>query len=146
MPHDQGALMAWDKKEEARGRHGSRDKQNSRLREQRRSPETPPLGPPYKTNTSSPGPGLQLERPKARRTSILQPVVEKICVVRGPGGQMKKSIFHRESPRDPRRSSLLESGDKSGDIAAALQGEDWAVCTYVCICGGNLDGAVGCWS
>jgi hypothetical protein len=24
--------------------------------------------------------------------------------------------------------------------------EDWAVCTYVCICGGDLDGAVGCWS
>jgi hypothetical protein len=23
---------------------------------------------------------------------------------------------------------------------------DWAVCTYVCVCGGNLDGAVGCWS
>jgi hypothetical protein len=23
---------------------------------------------------------------------------------------------------------------------------DWAVCTYVCICGGDLDGAVGCWS
>jgi hypothetical protein len=23
---------------------------------------------------------------------------------------------------------------------------DWAVCTYVCICGGDLDGAAGCWS
>ena len=23
---------------------------------------------------------------------------------------------------------------------------DWAVCTYACICGGDLDGAVGCWS
>jgi hypothetical protein len=31
MPHDQGALMAWDKKEEAQGPHGSRDKRNSRL-------------------------------------------------------------------------------------------------------------------
>jgi hypothetical protein len=40
MPHDQGALMAWDKKEEARGPHGSSDNRNSRLREQRRSPET----------------------------------------------------------------------------------------------------------
>jgi hypothetical protein len=27
---------------------------------------------------------------------IVQPVVEKIRVVRGPGGQMKKIIFHRE--------------------------------------------------
>jgi hypothetical protein len=24
------------------------------------------------------------------------------------------------------------------------QVEDWAVCTYACICGGNHDGAVGC--
>jgi hypothetical protein len=54
------------------------------------------LGPPYKPNMSSPGPGLRLERPKARGTSIRQPVVEKICVVRGPGGQMKKTNFHSE--------------------------------------------------
>jgi hypothetical protein len=33
---------------------------------------------------------------KARGTSIRQPVVENICVVRGPRGQMKKNIFHRE--------------------------------------------------
>jgi hypothetical protein len=45
---------------------------------------------------SFPGPGLRLERPKARGTSIRQPVVEKVCVVRGPRGQMKKHIF---SPR-----------------------------------------------
>jgi hypothetical protein len=45
---------------------------------------------------SSSGPGLRLERPKARRTSIRQPVVENICVVRGPRGQMKKNVFHRE--------------------------------------------------
>jgi hypothetical protein len=31
------------------------------------------LGPPYKTNMSSPGPGLWLERPKARGTFILSP-------------------------------------------------------------------------
>jgi hypothetical protein len=42
MPHDQGALMSQDKKEEARGPHGSRDERNSWLREQMRSPETPP--------------------------------------------------------------------------------------------------------
>ena len=54
------------------------------------------LGPPYKTNMSSPGPGLRLERPKACGTSIRQPVVENIYVVRGPRGQMKKNIFHRE--------------------------------------------------
>jgi hypothetical protein len=42
IPHDQGALMAQHKKERARGPHGSRGKRNSRLREQRRSPETPP--------------------------------------------------------------------------------------------------------
>jgi hypothetical protein len=41
MPHDQGASMAWDKKEEAQGPHESRDKRNPQLREQRRSPETP---------------------------------------------------------------------------------------------------------
>jgi hypothetical protein len=29
-------------------------------------------------------------------TSIRQSVVEKICVVRGPRGQMKKNIFYRE--------------------------------------------------
>jgi hypothetical protein len=42
------------------------------------------LGPPYKykTNMSSPGPGLWLERPKARGTTTRGPVVEKICVVR----------------------------------------------------------------
>jgi hypothetical protein len=40
------------------------------------------LGPLYKTNMSSPGPGLWLERPKARGASIRKPVVEKICVVR----------------------------------------------------------------
>jgi hypothetical protein len=34
--------MACHKKEKARGPHGSRDKRNSRLREQRRSPGTPP--------------------------------------------------------------------------------------------------------
>jgi hypothetical protein len=45
---------------------------------------------------SSPDPGLWLERPKACGASIRQPVVEKIRVVRGPGGQMKKIIFHRE--------------------------------------------------
>jgi hypothetical protein len=45
---------------------------------------------------SSPGPGLRLERPKACGTSIREPVVEKIRVVRGPRGQMKKNIFHRE--------------------------------------------------
>jgi hypothetical protein len=54
------------------------------------------LGPQYKPNRSPPGPGLRLERPKACGTSIHQPVVEKICVVRGPRGQMKKNIFHRE--------------------------------------------------
>ena len=54
------------------------------------------LEPPYKTNMSSPGPGLRLERPKACGTFIRQPVVEKIRVVRGPRGQMKKNIFHRE--------------------------------------------------
>jgi hypothetical protein len=43
-----------------------------------------------------PGPGLRLERPKACETSIRMPVVEKIRVVRGPRGQMKKNIFHRE--------------------------------------------------
>jgi hypothetical protein len=26
------------------------------------------------------------------------------------------------------------------------QVEDWTACTYVCICGGDLGGAVGCWS
>jgi hypothetical protein len=46
---------------------------------------------------SSPGPGrLWLKRPKARGTSIRQPVVEKIRVVIIPRGQMKKNIFHRE--------------------------------------------------
>ena len=40
------------------------------------------LGPPYKTNMSSPGPGLWLERPKSCGTFIRKPVVEKICVVR----------------------------------------------------------------
>ena len=40
------------------------------------------LGPPYKTYMSSPGPGLWLERPKARGTFIRKPVVEKIRVVR----------------------------------------------------------------
>jgi hypothetical protein len=38
---------------------------------------------------SSPGPGLWLERPKARGTFIRKPVVEKICVII-PRGQMKK--------------------------------------------------------
>jgi hypothetical protein len=46
---------------------------------------------------SSPGPDLRLERPKAAcGTFIREPVVEKIRVVRGPRGQMKKNIFHRE--------------------------------------------------
>jgi hypothetical protein len=45
---------------------------------------------------SSPGLGLRLEGPKSCGTSIHQPVVEKISVVRGPRGQMKKNIFHRE--------------------------------------------------
>jgi hypothetical protein len=54
------------------------------------------LGPPYKPNMSSPGPGLRLDRPKACGTSIRQPVVETIRVVVIPRGQMKKTIFHRE--------------------------------------------------
>ena len=54
------------------------------------------LGPPYKTYMSSPGPGLRLERPKARGTFIRKPLVEKIRVVIIPRGQMKKNIFHRE--------------------------------------------------
>ena len=54
------------------------------------------LGPPYKTYMSSPGPGLWLERPKACGAFIRQPVVENICVVIIPRGQMKKNIFHRE--------------------------------------------------
>jgi hypothetical protein len=45
---------------------------------------------------SSPGPGLRLERPKACGIFIRKPVVEKIRVVIIPGGQMKKTIFHRE--------------------------------------------------
>jgi hypothetical protein len=32
---------------------------------------------------------------KVQRAFFL-PVVEKICVVRGPGGKMKKNVFHRE--------------------------------------------------
>jgi hypothetical protein len=48
------------------------------------------------TNMSSPGPGLRLERPKARGAFVRQPAVEKICAVRGPRGQMKKSNFNRE--------------------------------------------------
>jgi hypothetical protein len=39
---------------------------------------------------SSPGPGLRPERPNARGTFIRQPVVEKICVVRGPTDQEVK--------------------------------------------------------
>jgi hypothetical protein len=31
-----------------------------------------------------------------RNLHLRQPVAEKICVVRGPRGQMKKNIFHRE--------------------------------------------------
>jgi hypothetical protein len=42
------------------------------------------------------------------------------------------------------------SSEEAGlDLDTRLGGqavEDWTVCTYVCICGGNLDGAVGCWS
>jgi hypothetical protein len=34
------------------------------------------LGPPYKTYMSSPGPGLWLERPKARGTFIHKPVIK----------------------------------------------------------------------
>jgi hypothetical protein len=47
------------------------------------------LEPPYKTNMSSPGPGLRLDRPKACGASIRQSVVEKIRVVIIPRGQMK---------------------------------------------------------
>jgi hypothetical protein len=47
------------------------------------------LEPPYKTYMGSPGPGLWLERPKARGTCIRQPVVEKVRVVIIPRGQMK---------------------------------------------------------
>ena len=36
--HDQGAFMAWGKKEKAQKPYGSRDERNSWLREQRRSP------------------------------------------------------------------------------------------------------------
>jgi hypothetical protein len=36
---------------------------------------------------------------------------------------------------------------RTGDLeAASSQVEDWTACTYACICGGNSDGAVGCWS
>jgi hypothetical protein len=76
---------------------------------------------------SSTGPGLRLERPKARRTSIRQqPVVEKICVVRGPGGQLKKNIFHRglltsllrlAAGKEKRAAKILAS-----DQEQALQG------------------------
>jgi hypothetical protein len=38
IPHDQGALMAWDKKEKAQEPRGSRGEWNFQLREQRRSP------------------------------------------------------------------------------------------------------------
>jgi hypothetical protein len=64
------------------------------------------LGPPYKTNMSSPGPGLRLERLKARGTSIRQPVVEKICVVRGPGRSNEENYF---LPRVAYRELLLTS-------------------------------------
>jgi hypothetical protein len=37
-----------------------------------------------------------IERPKACGTFIREPVVEKIRVVRGPRGQMKKNICYRE--------------------------------------------------
>jgi hypothetical protein len=54
------------------------------------------LEPTYETNMSPPGPDLRLESPRACGTFIRQPVVEKIRVVRGPRGQMKKNSFHRE--------------------------------------------------
>ena len=63
------------------------------------------LEPPYKTNMGSPGPGLRLERPKACGAFIRQPVVEKIRVVRGPRGQMKKNIV-----RSPRVTKFFEVG------------------------------------
>jgi hypothetical protein len=74
------------------------DKRNPWLREQRRSPETPPRA-AIQNQYELPCPlaaGLRLERPKACGTSIRQPVFEKIRVVRGPRGQMKEHIFHRE--------------------------------------------------
>jgi hypothetical protein len=51
------------------------------------------LEPPYKTNMSSLGPGLRLERPKAYGTFIRQPVVEKICVVIIPKRSNEEKCF-----------------------------------------------------
>ena len=54
------------------------------------------LEPPYKTNMSSSGPDLRLERRMKVQRAFFLPVVEKICVFRGRRGQMKKLIFHLE--------------------------------------------------
>ena len=54
------------------------------------------LEPPYKTNMSSSGPNLRLERRTEVQRAFFLPVVEKICVFRGRRGQMKKLIFHLE--------------------------------------------------
>ena len=64
------------------------------------------LEPPYKTNMSSLGPGLRLQRPKACGTSIRQPVVEKIRVVIIPRGQMK----NEEKYFSPRVINFFEVG------------------------------------
>ena len=54
------------------------------------------LEPPYKTNMSSSGPDLRLERRMEVQRAFVLPAVEQICVFRGRRGQMKKLIFHLE--------------------------------------------------
>jgi hypothetical protein len=91
MLHDQGAFMAWSKKEKRRRETNVTPGSDSKGGRQKLH-----LEPPYKTNMSSPGPDLRLERPRSCGTSIREPVVEKIRVARGPRGPMKKNIFHGE--------------------------------------------------
>jgi hypothetical protein len=55
---------------------------------------------------SSPGPGLWLERPKARGTFIRKPVVEKICV---PGSSLTRRS-NEEKCFSPRVINFFEVG------------------------------------
>jgi hypothetical protein len=109
-----------NKKEEARGPHGSRDERTEPLapRNSKGGRQKLHLGPTYKPNMGSAGPGLWLERPKARGTSIRKPVVEKICVVRGPAPRPGKSrplfVPHCRMQRTPCRAAHISPREPNG--------------------------------
>jgi hypothetical protein len=101
----------------------------------------------------------QWREPSGTKTAVAALPVLPLCLA-APAGQ---SLIAPRAPTTQRRPAgpYVGAGVATGPVKFVVEAlkrldwtwgqvEDWTACTYrltyVCICGGNLDGAAGCWS